>query len=138
VPCGIVIVFTDMRFAFYYVSWHYTQAVHDLVGIVFNFIWFFYEFFSIPLLLKTLFSPFHRLGEKYSQKFDIWSWFQTFTINMIMRMVGFLIRFFLILIGIFFILLTCVLGIVFLVAWLTAPLLLMFAFSYGIKLISIG
>lgn len=127
-----------MLFAVYYIRWHYSQALFDLIGIVRNFIWFFYEFFSIPLLLQTLFSPFHRLGERYTHKLDLGKIAEAFIVNTLMRLVGFLLRTFLIVIGIFFILLTFVLGLFFFIAWVLAPLLLVFLVLYGLKLISLG
>ncbi|KKS30704.1 MAG: hypothetical protein UV60_C0005G0006 [Parcubacteria group bacterium GW2011_GWA2_43_11] len=127
-----------MRFALYYIRWHYSQGIVDLIGVVRNFIWFFYTFFSIPLLLKTLFQPFERLGERYSKGFDPGAWAQVFVVNSLMRVVGALLRLFLVLIGIIFIILTIVVGVLFLVAWILAPLLLFFLVTYGLKLMSLG
>jgi len=127
-----------VRFAVYYIGWHYSQGLKDLVNIIANFLWFFYEFFSIPLLLKTLFSNFHRLGESYSKRFDPSVWFQAFIINTLMRLVGFFMRIFIILIGIFCILATAIFGVFFFFAWLLAPLLVFFTFTFGLKLISVG
>jgi hypothetical protein len=127
-----------MFFAVYYIRWHYSQALLDLIGIVRNFIWFFFEFFSIPLLLATLFSPFHRLGERYVNKLDIGKIAEAFIINTLMRFVGFGLRIFLIVTGVFFILLTFILGLFFFIAWVLAPLLLVFLLLYGIKLLSLG
>lgn len=127
-----------MRFAFYYIRWHYTQGILDLIGVIRNFVWFFYNFFSISLLLKTLFQPFERLGERYKKGFDLGSWMETFVINTLMRLVGAIMRMFLILVGIALILLTLVVGLFFLLAWIFAPLLLFFLVTYGLKLISLG
>lgn len=126
-----------MRFAFEYFKWHYGEGVASLVNIIGNFVWFFYEFFSIPLLLKTYFMPFHRLNEAYRKGFNIESWFETLVVNIMMRFVGALLRTVLITLGIFFILLTIGIGVCFFVAWLLAPFLLFFLISYGIKLVSI-
>lgn len=126
-----------MRFAFEYFKWHYGKGVMGLVNIVGNFVWFFFEFFSIPLLLKTYFMPFRRLNEMYQQSFNPGAWFETLIVNTMMRIIGALLRTVLIVLGIFFILLTVAIGVCFLTAWLLAPLLLFFLVSYGIKLISI-
>ena len=127
-----------MRFAFYYIRWHYTYGIVDLIGVVRNFVWFFYTFFSIPFLLKTLFKPFERLGEQYGKRFDLGAWAETFVINSLMRFVGALLRSFLILNGILFIILTICIGFLFLMAWILAPLHLFFLVMYGLKLISLG
>lgn len=127
-----------MLFAAYYLQWHYSQGLLDLIGIVRNFLWFFYEFFSIPILLKTLFSPFHRLGEKYTHSLNIEKWFETFVVNLLMRIVGMVLRVFLIMLGSVCMIITSVVGIFFLCAWMFAPVLLSFLLLFGIKLISVG
>jgi len=114
----------------YYVRWHYTRGVKDLLNIVLNFLWFFNEFFSIRLLLSTLFAPFQRLHEE-SHGFHPSEWIQAKMVNAMMRFVGALARLFLILIGLFFILLTVVLGALFLLAWVAAPILMLAAVFLG-------
>jgi len=126
-----------MRLLLYYIRWHYGKAIVDYVNIVHNFVWFFYNFFSIPLMARTLFSPFRRLGESYKgQGLNLEAFFSTIIINSLMRIVGFLLRSLLILIGLFFIILSIVVGSVFFVVWIIAPVFLLFLVLYGIKLIS--
>ena len=107
--------------AIHYFAWHYTQAVRDIVNIIGNFLWFFYEFFSIKLLLRTLFVPFHRLEERARSRLDVSAVAQTFLINTLMRLVGALMRLFVILIGIILIACTVVVGFSMLLLWLFAP-----------------
>ena len=127
-----------MLFAFYYVKWHYGQAVTDYINIVKNFVWFFFEFFSIRLMFKTLFAPFHKLGETYKGKgLHPSAIAEAIVVNTLMRLVGFLLRTTLILLGIFFILCTIVFGAIFLIVWILAPAFLLFLLLYGIKMISI-
>lgn len=126
-----------MLFVLYYIKWHYTQALFDLVNILKNFVWFFFEFFSIRLFFKTLFSPFHRLGETYRGGIDIENYFETIIVNTLMRFVGFFLRLTLIIIGFTAIIFTILFGIFFLFVWLLSPLLLTFLILYGIKMVSI-
>ncbi len=123
--------------AFYYVRWHYTYALTDLVNIVRNFVWFFYEFFSIPLLAKTLFVPFHRLSEQ-SHGFNLEAWGEALLVNTLMRFVGALLRITLIVLGTVCIVLTFVAGIVFFVAWLLVPFILTFVVGTALALVAIG
>ncbi len=124
--------------AFYYIRWHYSMAIRDLFGIIGNFLWFFYEFFSIPLLLKTLFVPFHRLQETAHKGFKPSAWAEAFIVTTLMRFVGALMRIMLITIGICFIVTTFIVGTAVMVTWLLAPLMLLFLVISGVTLIGIG
>ncbi len=127
-----------MNLALYYIKWHYSRAIFDLIGIIRNFLWFFYNFFSIRLLLKTFFKPFRRLGENYNKGLDLQAMAESFIINTLMRFVGMLLRLTLITIGILCMLFTVLFGIFFLTAWILSPVLVLFLILFGIKLISIG
>ena len=124
-----------VQLAFYYLRWHYTQGVIDLVNNVINLLWFVFNFFSIPLLLRTFFVPFHRLQETAVKGFNIEQWAQAFLVTTLMRLVGALLRTFLIALGIFFLALVFVGGSVLLFAWLTMPLLLTFLVGLGLTLV---
>jgi len=117
---------------FQYIRWHYTVGLVDVVHIIGNFVWFFYSFFSIPLLLKTFFVPFHRLQEEDPTGLDIGRIFEKLVVNGLMRFVGMLLRTLLILFGLLAILCTCVLGAIFLCMWLAAPLICVLLLLYGV------
>jgi hypothetical protein len=124
--------------AFYYIRWHYSMAIRDLVGIIGNFFWFFYELFSIPLFLKTFFVPFHRLEEQKTKAFKPEIWFENFVVNTLMRLVGAGLRTVLILFGVLFLVLTFIIGSLVLVTWILAPLMLTFLVASGVTLIAAG
>lgn len=108
---------------FLYLQWHYTRALADLAVISSNFFWFVYEFFSIPLLLRTLVVPFRRITETPQRTFDIGAWLAAKTVNTLMRLVGVVVRLWVIVLG--FLSLCCVTllsGVAFCL-WLAAPLL---------------
>lgn len=123
---------------FYYLRWHYSIAIRDMVGIIRNFVWFFYEFFSIPLLLQTFFVPFHRLAEKRTQGFHPEAWAEAFVVNTLMRGVGMGLRAFLIVLGVTCILMTVCIGIGMFMTWIMAPLLLTFLVGSAVTLITVG
>ncbi len=128
-----------MGFVLYYIKWHYTDAFIDLIGIIRNFLFFFYNLFSIKILFKTLFSPFHRMTEVYDKRgFNLEKLAEAFIVNSLMRAVGALLRIMLIITGIFFILLTFIFGAFFVIAWAIAPLLIVILFLIGLKFVSIG
>lgn len=120
-----------MLLPLYYFTWHYTRAIADLLRIWSNFFWFFWHLFSIPLLLRTLLTPFHRLHETYRPGLRPEDWASAFIVNTLMRLVGMVVRLFTILIGLLFIALTLALGALMLAAWIAAPVLVVFLIGSG-------
>ena len=116
----------------YYLAWHYTYAIRDFFGIWGNMIWFTYQYFSIPILFRTLFSPFKRLKEYSKGGLDIGSFFESLVVNIIMRLVGFILRSIIILIGLSALTFTIFLGIVFFFLWLVLPFLIIFLLITGL------
>lgn len=104
-----------------YLSWHYGSGILDLLNIWKNFLWFFYHFFSIPLLARTLFSPLMRLREGYPRGFDIEAFASTILVNIVMRIVGAFLRTFLIALGILVLILLLLCGPALLFLWLILP-----------------
>ena len=115
-----------------YLVWHYSEALADWRRIVSNFIWFFFHMFSVGLLLRTLFSPFKRMREerkKGSLAFEDWG--GAIIVNLLMRLIGFLVRSMIITIGVIFIIFTILVGAVALLLWLILPALVTFLLVFG-------
>jgi hypothetical protein len=116
----------------YYFVWHYTLAIKNLFGICGNFIWFLYNFFSFKVLLQTLFSPYKRLTERYNGGLDIEQLLEVIVINILMRLVGFIARSIVLIIGfVVFILALLLIGVGIFV-WLLLPFILLFMFFSGL------
>ena len=81
-----------------YLIWHYSRAFRDIVSLWYNVVWFITHFFSIPLLLRTLLSPWKRMTTTREQ-FGIEDMAQTFVFNLMSRVVGFFVRGVLLLMG---------------------------------------
>ncbi len=123
----------SVQIFWYYIIWHYTKAWQDSVRVIENYLWFVGNFFSINLLLRTLFSPWRRLsvsGGKGGEE----SFFGALLINTLMRGVGFLIRSATIVLGAVVVLLTIVLSAAFIVVWLCLPVLVVLFFLAGLGL----
>lgn len=118
----------------YYVVWHYGVAWLDIVRIWRNFLWFFYNFFSIPLLFKTLLSPFERLREDYGRDFEPGQFIAALVVNVIMRLIGAALRLFIIAVGIIVLGATFVGGIAFFLLWVILPVLVPLFFFWGATL----
>lgn len=110
----------------YYFNWHYTQGLAELSKNLWNFIVFEFHFFSIKDLLFTLLSPFQRVKENYGNNaIDFEKIFSALIINLIMRVVGFFVRSFILLIGLFCITISFILIPIIIFFWLVLPFILL-------------
>lgn len=93
-----------------------------------------YNYFSIPLLIPTLFSPWrHDAIPLYRLPLNMW--FQAIAQNSTSRLIGFSVRSFTILLGLFAISIYVVGSVVFLVAWYFLPILCLISIYYGLLLL---
>jgi hypothetical protein len=118
-----------------YFCWHYTTAYKELSKHFKNFLWFFYHFFSMPVLLRTYFEPWKRMEERYPKGLDIGGMASTFLINSMMRLIGALMRSVILLIGVIALAIVFCLGIACFVVWTVLPWLALLVFISGIRLI---
>lgn len=105
-----------------FISWHFIEAPKFLLQVWKNFIQFSINFFSTPLLLKTLFSPWRRYNWSYPRGFDVMAYFETFVSNFFSRFLGAIVRLVLIILGIIFQIFVVVFGAVVFLAWLVLPI----------------
>lgn len=116
-----------------YLLWHYSAAYADILGIGRNFLWFFHHLFSIPDILKSLFAPFKRLREEPVSFFRHPKvFFANLFVNLLMRLVGFVLRTTIILFA-----LTCFAAviattIIFALFWTALPVLVPVIFFSGV------
>ncbi len=118
-----------------YVGWHYGRAYSDLYHVWMNLLWFAFNFFSIFLLLQTLFAPWKRMDEGYPKGLDIQGWLSTLTVNTLMRIVGAATRLFIVLIGLAFASAIFLGGIIVFVVWTIMPVFLISTLFLGVYLI---
>lgn len=104
-----------------YVIWHYTIGLRDIIQVWKDLFYFFGRFFSIKLLIKTLFSPFERLHEGYKRDLNVGSIVDTFIFNLLMRVIGFVVRISTIFLGLCVQVVWVILGFVALIVWITLP-----------------
>jgi len=119
-----------------YIRWHYSDGFRGIFDVAGDLVWFVYHFFSLPLLAKTLFSPWRRLKE--NQRTNIIEpslLFGNLVINSIMRFVGFGVRIMTIGIGFVVILMLLVATVVVSVLWLCMPVALILLVLAGIRFI---
>lgn len=116
-------------------KWYYTEAVSKILKGWKNFILFSFEYFSIPLLLRTLFAPWKRDITKKPRGLDFKKIFEYISFNTISRGMGFLIRILTICVGILFSLFVFILGAIFFIVWLFLPLILLGLLILGLILL---
>jgi hypothetical protein len=118
-----------------YLWWHYTNAYADIFYIWKNYLWFVNHFFSLPLLLRSFASPIMRIEESEVNFFrDPGIFFEHLTINLLMRLLGVLVRAALIACALFFFCLIVLLGLFALFAWTFLPLIVVRLFVIGVTM----
>lgn len=117
----------------YYIRWHYGRALKDFYSNWLIFIEASFTYFSVSLLLKTLFAPWKRLQDEYKEGFHPKEFFQTAIINFIMRLVGFVCRGAVIILGIFVTTTIFIAGIFSFFLWLLFPIVFAFLVALALK-----
>lgn len=104
--------------------WHFYEMPKFLFSVWRNFIVFGLNFFSIPLLLKTLFSSWRRYKWVYPKLFDVKEFLNTLVSNAFSRIMGAFCRVILILLGIIFQIIILLAGFLAVVLWFLIPFII--------------
>ena len=118
-------VYENDSFFLAYVKWHYSQGLKELFYASQNFLWFVVHFFSFKLLIKTLFSPWKRLGETYDGGFNLSAFASTLIVNSLMRVVGFFTKTLVLFVGATSYIVVLAFSFCVLIIWLFAPVILL-------------
>lgn len=116
----------------FYAKWHYSEGFRDLYRNWRSFVLFVIHFFSLRLLFRTWLSPFGRLNEEYKKGFDLEELLETLIVNTMMRLVGFVLRTFVIVSGLVSLLLVFLLGPVLFLLWIFTPLIILILLGEGL------
>ena len=118
-----------------WMSWQFFDVPKEILKAWKNFLKFNLNYFSVPLLLKTFFSPWRRYKVSYGKGFDFGKFFEAFFSNLIFRILGAILRSFLIVIGLIAEVFLIAGGIIVFFGWLLLPALLIAGFIFGIYVI---
>lgn len=118
-----------------FLIWQFLDVPKELIKAWGNYLRFYFEFFSIGHLLKTLLSPWHGLSWDYGRGFSASRYFEVIVSNGFSRIIGAIIRLFLIIIGIVFEIIILFLGLLINIIWILLPFILLAGFIFGIKLL---
>lgn len=118
---------------FDFIVWYYSRAIFDVLAVWLNFMWFITHFFSLPLLFRTLLSPWKRMTD-HSKSTSIEDFFERLVMNIMSRVFGAIARLSLICIGIIALCIGVVGLCMVLLCWIFSPFLLILSLFYGISL----
>ena len=119
------------------IVWQFYDAPQAILRAWANFLNFNLNYFSLPVLLKTFFSPWRRYRYSYGRAFEIWHNIETFVFNMMSRIIGAVLRVGLIILGLTIEVLIVLTGLIIFLGWLVGPVLLVLGLFFGLKLIFI-
>ena len=114
--------------------WYFFEIPKEILRAWKNFLKFGLNYFSIFELLKTFFSPWKKYAWVYPRGFDLWTFFETLSSNLITRILGMILRSILITIGFLFEIFILFSGFLIFLGWLVLPIFLILGFYYGIRL----
>lgn len=120
---------------FQYLIWQFFDAPKGLLLAWKNFLLFNLNYFSVPLLLKTLFSPWRKYKWSYGKGFDVKRYLEAFFSNMLSRTLGAIVRSFLIIVGLAVEIIIICFGFIVFIGWLTLPIILISGFIFGVRVI---
>lgn len=118
-----------------FLLWYFVDMPLVLLKILKNFLLFNLNYFSVPTLLKTYFSHWHKYYSPYKKAFEIWANIEILVFNMMSRVIGAFLRTFLIIMGIFLEVLILSAGVAVLVGWFLLPLFLILGILFGFNLV---
>lgn len=114
---------------FYYITWHYSRAMLEYVRTWRNLLWFVLNYFSVYILIKTIFKPFFHLSEKSSTN-DLES--ESKVVSILSGLFGFVIRILSIAAGISAWIFVLIGGMIMSIVWLCLPVIILFLLVTGL------
>lgn len=114
--------------------WYYSGALRGIVSVFLNFLWFTTHFFSMPLLLRTLFAPWKRMTDVYGGG-GVEAFLETTVMNMMSRIVGVVVRVTFLSMGALSLICTTVLMFVVLAFWVLFPVFLAYGLFFSVTLL---
>jgi len=110
--------------------WHFYEMPKFLLGVWKNYILFALNYFSLPILLKSLFAPWRRYKWNYPKGFDVGEFFSTLVSNAFSRILGALMRIVLIIVGIIFQIFVVFAGLIIFLLWILIPFIIIAGFLF--------
>jgi hypothetical protein len=113
-----------------WLNWHFVEMPGFLFSVWKGYILFASNYFSLPILVKSLFSPWRKYRWNYPKGFDLGGFFSTLISNVFSRFLGALMRMALIVVGILFQIFVIFAGLIVFLLWLFIPFIIMAGFVF--------
>jgi len=120
---------------FQYLIWHFVDTPRAFARAWRNYLYFVLNYFSVPLLLKTFFSHWHRYASSYGKGFNPRRYVETFVLNAMSRVIGMILRSVFVTLGLAAEVFVFAIGLAILLLWIILPVLLVAGFIFGVRLI---
>lgn len=118
-----------------YIEWHFLDTPRGILRGWSNCLRFNLNYWSVIVLLKTLFSPWRRYQYSYGKGFDLTRYFEAFTFNLFSRFLGAILRSVLIALGLFIEISLFLAGLIIISFWLILPFFVVFGFYFGFRVL---
>lgn len=112
-------------------EWLFVESTAHAARAWFFFLKFAFDLFSVPLLVRTYFSPWHRYWYGYSKTFDPTAWFWALFGNAMSRVIGVILRTLFIFLGLLCAVFFFVIGLVCIAFWIALPFASVYLFYLG-------
>ncbi len=115
-------------------AWYFFDMPKGILKGWRNFLAFNLNYFSVPVLLETFFSPWHSYRYSYGKAFSPARYFEAFVFNTFSRVIGMILRIILISLGLLIEIPIFFIGLIVFLGWFILPFLLIIGFFLGLSM----
>lgn len=119
-----------------YFRWHYGDGLRSVIHNASLRVLGFFRYFSVAVLSRTLFYPWHRIRESYGRGFILTDFLTHLIVNMFSRLVGSAVRLIVISTGLIMGLFAVLFGIAGILLWLILPIVIPLLLLFGILILN--
>ncbi len=118
-----------------YFLWHYSHGLTSLFHVWYNIFSNSLRILNPTNHLLTLFSPWRRISEEKGHIWNTEEWGEALVVNMVSRLMGFILRFSLILVSITVAVIQMSLLVIFITMWIATPAVIITSLFFGLGFI---
>jgi hypothetical protein len=117
------------------IVWWISETPRKIISAWKNFLRFNFNYFSVGVLLRTLFSPWRRYEVYRGRGFNVGKYIEAFISNLIFRLLGAFLRSILILAGLVAEIFVALAGAATFLFWIFLPFIAVGSFFFGVRLL---